>query len=94
MILSPQAIHGPDGQLWICSSEEIPEGDVDSRKQSSAVLMENGRTLGPGHVAHDLIRAKGRRRYSHWRREVYFSTSDGTSPRDNGRRYSLRFMET
>ncbi|WP_173983133.1 glycosyltransferase [Magnetospirillum sp. SS-4] len=53
------------------------------------VVCENGRRLGPGHSLHDLIRQKGRGRYSHWGTTLYFSASDDSDPRSNGRRYTL-----
>ena len=56
---------------------------------SSLRLMENGRLLGPGHSAHDDIRSRGNGHYSHWRTQLYFSASDSTDPRSNGRRYSV-----
>lgn len=56
---------------------------------SSLQLTENGRLLGPAHSAHDDIRRHGNGRYSHWRTHLYFSASDSTDPRSNGRRYSI-----
>lgn len=81
---------GPDGLLWTVGAEGLPEGDTEADVKSAAVLFEDERPLGPGHSAHAPIRERGRGRYSHWNRQVYFSTSDGTSPVENGRRYVLR----
>jgi hypothetical protein len=43
---------------------------------------------------HDLIRQTGRGRYSHWANTLYFSSSDGSDPRTNGRSYRYRVQST
>ena len=53
------------------------------------MLTEDGRPLGPRHAAHHAIRLEGRGRYSHWEQTLYFSTSDGSDPRTNGRLYAV-----
>jgi len=56
---------------------------------SDLVLLENGTPLGPAHSAHAEIRTQGGGRYSHWgARTIYFSTSDNSDPRTNGREYN------
>lgn len=52
-------------------------------------LMEDGRLLGPSHSPYETIRDGGSGRYSHWDAQLYFSASDSTDPRSNGRRYSI-----
>jgi hypothetical protein len=52
-------------------------------------LCEDGTPLGPPHVIHATIAAQGGGRYSHWNRRLLFSTSDGSDPNANGRRYSV-----
>ena len=51
-------------------------------------FFEDGRALSPAHSPYESIRESGRGRYSHWGRWLYFSTSDNTDPRTNGRTYS------
>ena len=63
--------------------------DALASTSSQLLLYENGNRLGPAHAQHDRIREVGRGAYSHWGRTVIFSSSDGTDPRTNGRRYSL-----
>jgi hypothetical protein len=58
-------------------------GDVGSNLE----LRENGLLLGAAHSAHEDIRSQGGGRFSHWYDYLYFSTSDGTDPRVNGRAY-------
>jgi len=54
------------------------------------VLCEDNRPLHPGHCAHYQIRQFGKGAYSHWCKGVYFSTSDNSDPRMNGRKYVLK----
>jgi hypothetical protein len=53
-------------------------------------LFENGVALGPGNTRHDLIRNVGHGAFSHWGQRLYFSSSDGTDPRTNGRHYDYQ----
>lgn len=55
---------------------------------SEAVILENGRELGPGNAQHGDIRTDGVGRYSFWGDWVYLSASDNSDPRSNGRAYS------
>lgn len=65
-------------------------GDSETGAASGCVLMEDGRPIGPAHSAHADIRAKGRGAYSHWIADLlYFSASDNSDPRKNGRAYTL-----
>jgi len=45
--------------------------------------------VGPGKSMHDDIRAQGNGRFSVWQNALYFSASDGSDPRANGRVYRL-----
>src|SRR5450756_1695373 len=60
---------------------------------SNLELRENGHLLGPAHAGHSDIRESGKGRYSHWRARLWFSASDSTDPRTNGRTYSI-FVRT
>ena len=65
-------------------------GDSESGNKSGCILMEDGKPLGSNHTLHDDIRAKGKGGYSHWTATcIYFSTSDNSDPRTNGRTYTL-----
>ena len=66
-------------------------GDTMSlSRQSNMLLYENGKELGPAHSFHDTIRLEGKGTYSHWGKAVYFSSSDNSSPLDNGRSYTYK----
>lgn len=61
----------------------------DAESHSRLVVLEDGCPLGPGHSAHEQVRAQGGGRYSHWLGRVVFSASDDSDPRTNGRRYEF-----
>ena len=64
-------------------------GDSESNKSLSMLrIFENGKELGPGHSSHSEIRSIGRGRFSHWLSNLYFSSSDNTDPKTNGRTYT------
>jgi SAM-dependent methyltransferase len=59
---------------------------------STAVVLEDGRPLaGPANALHDDIRRIGGGRFSFWYDYVYFSTSDNSDPRTNGRSYEIEY---
>jgi hypothetical protein len=66
--------------VWITS---------DYHGASGLELYEDDILLAQGHAPHDAIRQLGQGRYSHWGRRIYFSASDNSDPRANGRRYRL-----
>jgi len=68
----------------------IPAGDSEEDYcRSTLQLFEDGVELGPGHAVHADIRATGGGTFSHWGRTLFFSTSDGSDPRRNGRVYTV-----
>jgi MoaA/NifB/PqqE/SkfB family radical SAM enzyme len=56
-------------------------------------LWEDERRLGPGRSDHGDIRSEGQGQYDVGGNSVYFSTSDGSDARRNGRTYSLRLRQ-
>ncbi|HEU4683250.1 MAG TPA: SGNH/GDSL hydrolase family protein [Nitrospira sp.] len=69
----------------------VPDSDTSvTPYESETQVWENGRLLGPAHQLHASIRQEGGGKYSHWNHDVYFSASDNTDPRSNGRRYSAK----
>lgn len=65
--------------------------DGEGRPGASILqVFENGRALGPAHVSHDAVRQTGHGSFSHWNHAVWFSASDNSDPRANGRAYELR----
>lgn len=60
-------------------------------KPSRAQVLENGKPLGPANDLHDHIRTFGLGSFSFWHEDVYFSTSDNSDPRSNGKTYSIYY---
>ena len=60
---------------------------VDDPNGSRLRLYEQGRPIGPAHAPHQEIAQAGSGRFSHWLSALFFSASDNTDPRTNGRTY-------
>lgn len=67
--------------------------DSEAGNRSTIGLLENGKSLGPAHSSHEDIRRAGEGRFSHWGEGLYFSASDNTDPRTNGRAYAVRYAK-
>jgi hypothetical protein len=67
----------------------VIDSDRPGRVVSNLRLRENGQPLGAAHSAHADIRERGQGRYSHWQGWLYFSASDSSDPRSNGRSYTI-----
>jgi hypothetical protein len=60
----------------------------DAPLRSPYVVYENDLPLGPAHTIHSEISKLGHGRFSHWKDIGFiFSSSDGTDPTSNGRKY-------
>src|SRR5712692_8565355 len=67
-----------------------PSTDNDTQpRHSPLILLEDGKSLGDGHDLHRLILDEGAGRYSFWKGNLYFSTSDNSDPNSNGRAYTI-----
>jgi hypothetical protein len=80
----------PDrGHSYTCRlPDDLPVGDsMEEPIRSLLDVLEDGRSLGPPHSAHADIAARGHGRHSHWHGQLYFSASDNSDPRRNGRTY-------
>lgn len=80
-----------DGHCYAAYLPEFARGaDTSSQPENSTLMIyEEGRTLGPAHSVHDLIQKIGQGRFSHWGETLFFSTSDNSDPNTNGRKYSI-----
>ena len=71
-----------------------PPDTLQAATASIVKVYENGVEIGPPHSAHADIRANGAGRFSHWSDgssvSLYFSASDNSDPRTNGRMYTYR----
>ena len=75
------------------ASAEIPGDTTRQPERSRYFLCEDSIVLGPAHSSHDAIRGTGAGAYSHWENSLYFSTSDNSDPRTNGRTYTLKRID-
>ena len=90
--LELRKIRREDGFAYIAHTNCL--GMSSHKSPSTAVLFEDNVPLpGPTHVLRDEIRKLGNGRYSFWFGDVYFSASDNSDPRQNGRSYSVRYTE-
>ena len=73
-----------------CFTAQIPQFRDYSETSGTAAggfsLFEESTPLR-GHQPHSLIRSEGAGRFSLWNETLYFSSTDGTDPLSNGRRY-------
>ena len=58
-----------------------------SPRRSRLVLHENAELLGLAHTPYAQVKSVGGGDYVHWGKALFFSASDDTDPRRNGRRY-------
>lgn len=94
-LLDVNKVKEENGFCWQIDLTNLPiEGDSSEKpRQSSFVLCEDGHPMGTGHSSHEMIRNAGRGLFSHWGKQLYFSTSDNSDPRSNGRKYSLKHVD-
>lgn len=92
ILITVDKISKENGYAWQFDLSEwsVPGDSPESPQRSKYLLFEDSKQLGPAHSAHEQIRSHGLGAYSHWRNLLYFSTSDNTDPRRNGRVYMLR----
>jgi len=79
------------GHCWKAAlPAHVPSGDdISDNDRSLLRLFEDGRELGPPHSHHAAVRESGGGLYSHWGDTLFFSTSDNSDPRANGRSYCI-----
>jgi MoaA/NifB/PqqE/SkfB family radical SAM enzyme len=72
-------------EIGRCAIVSLPPGIGDEQYE----LWEGDTRLGPKASLHDDIRKYGNGRYSIWGAQLYFSASDDSNPKENGRVYRL-----
>jgi hypothetical protein len=89
--LDPKAIAADSGLAFSYPAPQLAsEADITGQANRSPYsLTEDGKPIGPPHSIHDDIRKNGKGSWSHWEQAIYFSSSDGTDPRQNNRKYVL-----
>lgn len=87
-ILVPDRIRHESGFAYTAGLTTGRQGDKEG--SSICTLLEDGKPLPHPRARHASIRNLGQGHYSHWTTgTLYFSTSDNSDPRTNGRRYTL-----
>lgn len=71
--------------VFVCVQSDTGSLPANSNLQ----MFEDGAHFGRAHNLHVNIAEIGAGRYSHWSTNLYFSTSDNSDPRTNGRDYSI-----
>jgi hypothetical protein len=79
-------VEGLQKEKGYCFVARIPPGV----QRNGFLLYEDDRPLQAPTSLHDDIRQKGQGRYALDRQWLFFSSSDGSDPRQNGRIYRLR----
>ena len=89
--VEPAVMSHETGKCYLIALPEAvgESDDNDHPARSTLVMLENGKPLKSAHAIHGDIRKLGDGRYSHWGHHVMFSSSDGTDPRTNGRKYTI-----
>ncbi len=88
------ATNGPHTPLQGRWFFEFSEDKQSTLQGSSVQVSEASLQLGPQHSLHRKIREEGLGAYHHKAGQLYFSSSDNTDPRANGRRYLVTGSHT
>jgi hypothetical protein len=88
--LQMQRAEPKEGNLYILrlGIDWMSQADLGA---SPAIVYENDIPLQQPNSLHQAIREMGNGRYSVWEGKLYFSSSDNTDPRVNGRVYELEW---
>jgi hypothetical protein len=92
LVIDPANVRLQSGHaFWVALPEAwLPyASSLDDPQRSTLILHEDGRPLGPGNAPVATVQTTGRGSFVHWGGWLYFSTSDNTDPRSNGREYRL-----
>lgn len=99
-ILPPENIHPESGSAYLfhLTNPSLFYGlrgdDLADLRRSNLRLFENDQLLGPAHAVHEAVRTSGGGAFSHWGKDLYFSASDNSDPRVNGRVYRVEVRAT
>ena len=66
--------------------------NMNDMNKSTLKIFENGAELQPAHSLHADIRSLGGGRFSHWDNGLYFSASDNSNPKTNGKIYTYKIQ--
>ncbi len=89
--LPPASMTAVEGLAVRCDLPADWPSDADS--VSTVLLLEDDVPLALPHALHADIVARGGGRYSHWGTTLICSSSDGSDPLTNGRRYAAAWAD-
>jgi len=81
--IDPSSIRHDEGYCFICRMTE------ETDRFEGFILLEDEKPIGQENNVHSQIRQYGQGLFSPWKETLFFSSSDGSDPRLNGRRYTL-----
>jgi len=92
LAIDPRQARPDQGFCWIVDlpAQAAHGDDLDNPARSELQLFEDSTPLGPAHADHHRIRVVGGGLYSHWKRQLYFSTSDNIPPAASRRKIRVR----
>jgi hypothetical protein len=74
--------------------DDVPAGDDPTHTGRSTLrLFEDGLEIGPAHALHEVIARDGNGAFSHWGRQLYFSSADGSNPVSHRGRYTVLYQQ-
>jgi glycosyltransferase involved in cell wall biosynthesis/MoaA/NifB/PqqE/SkfB family radical SAM enzyme len=82
--------HG-GGFCWVAKGQQPGGNDSTDPYRSELCLYEDGRRLTWAHERITEIERLGGGRYTHWSKDIYFSSPDGSDPNTNGKVYEFDF---
>ncbi len=95
-VIPPKAISSDGGHAFVFAPGFAPRWPFAVPSHPDFVLapddvhvLEDGRPIGAIDPAHADIRERGRGLFNFWQESLWFSPSDGSDPRTNGRDYRL-----
>lgn len=85
----PTVASGPDQGFAFSAATGHPEWTSDNGRPSPALMLEDRRVLSPANAPLADVRSIGEGRFRFSSDRVYWSATDNSDPRTNGRQYSI-----
>lgn len=93
--VDPSMIDSQEGNCYSLSLEALGiYSPSDEESFSFLRIEEDGVPLERPHSPRELIVKEGNGRFSHWGKELHFSSMDNSDPRTNGKTYQVKLSQT
>ena len=94
--ISPALMQHNRGYAYVVSIAHdwplvVRSSNIEQPYRADTRVFEDGVLLGPTHLRNDTVRRKGGGMYSHWGERLFFSASDNSDPKMNGRAYTATY---